>query len=51
MFCSNGFHTMHIVCTDLLCVVLIGLLFAESSAVNTGSGRLMFWKPLSVEYS
>ena len=23
MFCSNGFDTMHVVCTDLLCVVCI----------------------------
>ena len=45
-FCSNGFHTMHTVCTDLLCVVCIGLLFAEFSTVNTGLGRPMFWKPL-----
>ena len=22
MFCSKGFHIMHVVCTDLLCVVL-----------------------------
>ena len=46
MFCSNGFDTMHVVCTDLLCVVCIRLLSAEFSAVNTGLGRLMFWKPL-----
>ena len=37
---------MHSVCTDLLCVVCIGLLSAEFSAVNTGLGRPMFWKPL-----
>ena len=37
---------MHVVCTDLLCVVSIGLLSAEFSTVNTGSGRPMFWKPL-----
>ena len=46
MFCSNGFHTMRIVCTDLLCVVCIGFLFAEFSTVNTGLGRPMFRKPL-----
>ena len=44
MFCSNGFDTMHAVCTDLLCVVCIGLLSAEFSTVNTGLGRPMFWK-------
>ena len=43
MFCSNGFDTMHVVCTDLLCV---GLLYAEFSTVNTGLGRPMFCKPL-----
>ena len=43
MFWSNGFDTMHVVCTDLLC---IGLLSAEFSTVNTGLGRPMFWKPL-----
>ena len=37
---------MHVVCTDLLCVVCIGLLSAEISAVNTGLGSHMFWKPL-----
>ena len=41
MLCSNGFDTMHVVCTDLLCVVCI-----EFSTVNTGLGRPMFWKPL-----
>ena len=46
MFCSNGFDTMHVVCTDLLCVLCIGILSAEFSAVNTGLGRPMFWKPL-----
>ena len=46
MFCSNGVDTMHIVCTDLLCVVCIRLLSAEFSTVNTRLGRLMFWKPL-----
>ena len=46
MFCSNGFGTMHLVCTDLLCVVCIGLLSAEFSTVNTRLGRSMFWKPL-----
>ena len=45
MFCSNGFDTMHVVCTDLVCVVCIGLLSAEFSTVNTGLGRCMFWKP------
>ena len=42
---SNELDTMHVVCTDLLCVVCIGLLSAEFSTVNTGLGRLMFWKP------
>ena len=46
MFCSNGFHTMHVVCTDLLCVVCIGVLSAEFSTVNTGLGRPIFWKLL-----
>ena len=45
MFCSNGFDTMHVVWTDLLCVVCIGLLPAEFSNGNTGLGRPMFWKP------
>ena len=38
MFCSNGFDTIHVVCTDLLCVVFTGLLSAEFSTVNTGLG-------------
>ena len=42
MFCSNGFDTMHVVCTDLLCVACIELLSVEFSAVNTGLGRSMF---------
>ena len=46
MFCSYGFDTMHVVCTDLLYVVCIGLLSAEFSTVNTGLGRPMFWKVL-----
>ena len=46
MFCSNGFDTMHVVCTDLLCVVCIGLLSAEFSTVNTGLGMPMLWKLL-----
>ena len=46
MFCSNGFDTMHVVCTDLMCVACIGLSSAEFSTVNTGLGRPMFWKPL-----
>ena len=37
---------MHVVCTDLLCVVCIELLSAEFSSVNTGLGTPMFWKPL-----
>ena len=37
----NGFDTMHVVCTDLLCVVCIGLLSAKFSTVNTGLGRPM----------
>ena len=47
---SNGFDTMHVVSTDLKCVVCIGLLlFAEFATVNTRIGRPMFWKPVSVE--
>ena len=46
MFCSNEFDTIHVMCTDLLCVVCIGLLPVELSIVNTGLGRPMFWKPL-----
>ena len=47
IFCSNdGFDTVHVVCTDLLCVACIGLLSAEFSIVNTGLGRHMFYKPL-----
>ena len=42
MLCSNGFDTMHVVCTDLLCVGCIGLLSAEFSTVNTVLGRPMF---------
>ena len=45
-FCSNGFDTMHAVCTDSLCVACIGLLSAEFSTVSTGLSRPMFWKPL-----
>ena len=40
MFCSNGFDTMHVVCTDLMCVVC--LLAAEFLTVNTGLGRPVF---------
>ena len=39
---------LHVVCTDLLCVVCIGLLSAEFSTVNIGLGRSMFWKPMSL---
>ena len=46
MFCSDGFDTIHVVCTDLLRVVCIGLLSAEFSTVNTGLGGPMLWKPL-----
>ena len=46
MFFSNGFDTMHVVCTDLLCAVCVALLAAEFSTVITGLGRSMFWKPL-----
>ena len=46
MFRSNLFDTMHVVCTDLGCVVRIGLLSAEFSTVNTGLGMHMFWKSL-----
>ena len=46
MFCNTEFNTMHVVCTDSLCVVCIGLLSAvlsaEFSTVNTGLGRPMF---------
>ena len=51
IFCSDGFDTTHVVCTDVLCVACIGLLAAEFSTVNTGLGRPIFRKPLSVEYS
>ena len=44
MFCSNGFDTMHVVHTDLLYVVCIGLLSTEFSTVNTGLGRPLLWK-------
>ena len=46
MFCSDGVDTMHVVCTDLLCVACSGLLSAEFSTVNTGLNRTLFWKPL-----
>ena len=46
MFFGNGFDTMHVVCTDLLCFMCIGLSSAEFSTVNTRLGRLTFWKPL-----
>ena len=46
MFCRNGFDTMHVVCTDLLCVACIELLSAEFSVVTTALGRPMFWTPL-----
>ena len=48
MFCSNGCDTMHVVCTDLMCVACIGFSSAEFSNVNTGLGspRPMCWKPL-----
>ena len=39
--CSVGFDTMH-VCTDLRCVVSIGLLYAKFSTVDTELGRPMF---------
>ena len=52
MFCSNGSDTMHVVCTDLVCVVCIGLLSTEFLTVNTGLDRTMFRKPpVSAEYS
>ena len=41
-----GFTLSDVVCTDLLCVVCIGLLYAEFSTVNTGLGRPMFWTPM-----
>ena len=37
---------MHVVCTDLLCVVCIGLLSVEFSTVNIGLGRPIFLKLL-----
>ena len=37
-----GLTTIHAVCTDLLCVVCIGLISAELSTVNTGLGGPMF---------
>ena len=43
ILCRDGFDTMHVVFTDLLCVVLSS---AELSTVNTGFGRPMFWKRL-----
>ena len=46
MFCSDGFDTVHVVCTDLLRDLCIGLLPAEFSTVNIGLGRPTFWKPL-----
>ena len=48
MFCGNGFDTMHVVCTDLQCVVCIGLLSAEFSTVNTGLDRLILLITLKV---
>ena len=36
---------MHVVCTDSLFVVCVGLLSAEFSTVNTGLSRPNFWKP------
>ena len=35
MFCSDGFDTMYVVSTGLLCVVCIGLLSVKFSTVNT----------------
>ena len=37
---------MHVVCTDLLCVVCIGLFSVKFSTVNTVLGRPIFLKPL-----
>ena len=51
MFCSNGFDTRHVVCTDLLCVVCIGLLSAEFSTVNTELRRPIFGNLCVCEYS
>ena len=39
MFCSYGFDTTHVVCTDLLCVVCIGLFHFLSVQ---GDGRKKF---------
>ena len=50
ILCSNGFDTMHVVCTahctGSLCVACIGLLSAEFSTLNTGLGKTMLWRPL-----
>ena len=43
MFGSNGFNSMHVLCTDLLCVLCIGLLSAEFST-DTELGTPVFWK-------
>ena len=51
MFCDSGSDTMHVLCTDLLCVVYIGLLSAELSTVNTGLGRHILETSVSAEYS
>ena len=49
MLCSNGIETMLVVCTDLLCVVCIGLLSAVNSQLRIqdwvclGFGKLQTW--------
>ena len=34
IFCSNGFDTIHVMCTDLLCVAFIGLLLVCKKALG-----------------
>ena len=50
MFRSNWLDTMHVVCTDLGCVVCNGLLSTEFSTVNTALGRHVLKTSVSVEY-
>ena len=35
---GDGINNMHVVCTDLLCVMCIGLLSVKFSTVNIGLG-------------
>ena len=50
---GDGFNNMHVMFTDLLCVVCIELLSVEFSTVNTGlSGKTYVLETsVSVEYS